>query len=143
MIEYNVKNLKEQFPELKKHSDFVLAPLFDTAFLQWVSRLKESPIVTDAKKDERGYEFVINGRFVNVNSGGRVDIDVVDEDERVYVASSFYINGDENSAERLFGNFREFMGRQKLEELVAQTRESFKGEKTYHFSGEMVDFYEL
>lgn len=147
MYTYTPKNLREQFPELKGLQDLTLFPILDVAFNKWIEQIPDS-VATDMKKlpknnyfsPHESYGCVVDSKLVQVNVSGS-DIDVCDEEEFWFMYSRISFDGDELASKRLFERFSEFIGRQKLEELVVMSKTELEKGKTYHLSPETCSFY--
>ncbi|GEM_PF-1899687 len=147
MHTYAPKNLKEQFPQLKDLQDLTLSPILEIVFNEWLKQMPDSA-VSDIKELPKQdyfspnsyYHCVVDGKIIQMNVFGR-DIDVCDEDESWHMVSEVSFGGDEVASKQLFEKFDDFIGRQRLEELVSLSKRELEKGKTYHLSSEMRDFY--
>ncbi len=147
MNTYAPKNLKEKFPQLKDLEDSTLSPILEVAINKWLEQIPDS-VVSDIERLPKqdyfspndSYNCVVDGKIVQVNVSRR-DIDVCDEDESWYMCSRVSFDRDRAGSKALFERFSDFIGRQRLEELVSMSKTKLEKGKTYHLSSEMCDFY--
>jgi len=147
MLTYKPENLKEQFPELERLEDLTIIPMFEIAFYRWLNQIPQEGIVTDIVKERSDsfsprttYNCVVDGKIVKINSLD-FDIDVCDEDEMIYMVGEISFDGNDKATKKLLNSFRVFVGKQNLSDLVKDSANKLKKEKTYHLTHEMCDFY--
>ncbi len=143
---YGTKDLKGQIPGLDKVREFTLTPLLEVIFHRWIEQLPKGPVVTHVVRQNEvcypreSYTCVVDGKAVKVTRNG-VDIDVMDDDESWYAVGSVSFSGPKGPVAKLAVAFKDFSGSQGLDEIVRAAAKELRKGKTYHLSGEMLEFY--
>ena len=154
MQTFEPTNLKEQFGQLERLHDFTLIPIFDRVTDYFLSDLNHNPSkydVSDGRGMEQpgeglwryvnsGYNLVVDGKIVSMTVR-RTNIDVVDDDEYLWMVNRVEFDGNKEGTNKLCGHFKRFIGQQKLDELIKAATEELQKGKTYHLSQEMCGFY--
>jgi hypothetical protein len=160
MKTYSAQNLKSQFPEFLKYSDFSLIPAIDTISSEWLVKIKESDnqILTDLIKLRKNnyfspndsYYAVVNGKIIEITTSG-ASIDILDKDEHWYMikAVNFFPIEDKNpetsqkNIEVIFNHLFQFSAQQSLEGVIQKSKSELRKGKTYHLNREMIELYGL
>lgn len=146
---YETRNMKRQFAELKQIKDYVLVPIFDVLFHKWIENVPKVPLVSDFQKEcsERFYHkneryfFVVDGKLVKVNiSVADIEHDEA-EDEFWYMVNQVSFQGNDEASQKLYANFKGFIKKQSLDELVKASKEELSKGKAHLLSPEMYNFY--
>ena len=143
---YEAGNLREQISNLRGTEDFVLIPLLEVVFQEFLKKRNWPATVTDCQKvcggwhDAPKYILVVDGKAVIVGACER-DIDTEDDDESWTMAQRIYFEGDHQAARVLHREFQKFIVAQGLRLLMKKARAELRKGKTYHLHSSMSDFY--
>lgn len=155
---YEPKNLKKQFKQLERLSDFVLIPIFDRVINYFLSDLNHDLPkygVSDYKqlpkqfiKYSEGlwglvgdkYHLVVDGKIISMTTF-ITDINAKDYDELWWMIYKIVFEGNDEGVNKLFERFKRFVGQQNLDELIKAAEEELQKGKTECLSRDIYDFY--
>ena len=153
---FDADSLKELFPELKAEENYVLVPLVHAAITSWqadINENREKYGVKDYKTlEDLGINSMVREHPTSIlNADGKImsltifykDIEARDDDDFIWVKSSMYFTGDEDTIDTFIGKVSEFVGQQNLEYLMNGARERLKLESPSHLADRVNAFYTI
>ena len=149
MPDYEARNLKEQFVEIRHLQDFSVIPLLDRIMDKLVIDIKNDPSKYaassfDIEKSQDDLKIVfklaVNRKSVKMIFH-RTNLDALNENNVWWMTYKMKIEGEEETCKIFLERIKDFIAKQKLNNLKAEAVEKLRKWKTYRLNGEMYNFY--